>query len=97
MSADGFLLTVRVKPGAGGERVGGTWGDDPDGPLNVAVTKPAVDGAANKAVIALVGRVLKVRPRQLTITSGHKGRTKTILVSDPPAGLARLVAELKAR
>ena len=82
---------VRVRPGAKGDHVGGTWGEGADGPLNVWVSKPAVDGAANKATIQILAAALKVRKRQLSITAGHKSRTKTLCLQDPPADIgARL-------
>lgn len=73
---------IRVKPGSKGlGAVGGTWGDD--GPLNVAVQEKAFDGKANRAAIRLLATVLKVRPRQLSIVSGHNHRTKLVELTDP--------------
>jgi uncharacterized protein (TIGR00251 family) len=84
---------VRVRPGAKSDHVGGTWGEGTDGPLNVWVSKPAVDGAANKATIQILATALKVRKGQLTITAGHKSRTKTLRIEEPPADIdARLDA-----
>jgi len=77
---------IRVKPGAKGDGVGGTHGEG--GPLNVTVQQRAVDGAANKAALELLATVLKVRPRQLDIVSGHTHRTKLIELTDPPDGVA---------
>ena len=74
---------IRVKPGAKGHGVGGTWGDD--GPLNVMVQEKAVDGEANDAALRLLATVLKVRPRQLSIVAGHTHRTKLVELTDPPA------------
>ncbi len=82
-------FTVRVKPGAQGEGVGGTWGEDRA--LNVWVRAKAVDGAANAAAIQLLATVLRVRKRQLSVVAGATHRTKVIEVDDPPADLeARL-------
>ena len=78
---------MRVRPGARGDHVGGTWGESADGPLNVWVSKPAVDGAANQATIQILAAALKVRKRQLTITAGHKSRTKTLRLEEPPADI----------
>lgn len=78
-------FTIRVKPGAKGDHLGGTWGDN--GPLNVWVSKPAVDGAANRAAVEILAAALKLHKRQLEIVAGHTARTKTVEVSDPPADL----------
>jgi uncharacterized protein YggU (UPF0235/DUF167 family) len=93
MANRSVTFQVRVRPGAKGDHVGGTWGESADGPLNVWVSKPAVDGAANKATIQILAAALKVRKRQLSITAGHKRRTKTLCLEEPPADLdARLNA-----
>ncbi len=101
MSADSersepLVLQVRVKPRASGEWVGGTWGDE-NGPLNVWVTKPAVDGQANKAVEALLASSMLVRKRQVSVIQGNKSRTKTIQIEDPPAGSADRLTHWKTR
>lgn len=84
MTDGAITFEVRVRPGAKGDHVGGTWGEGADGPLNVWVSKPAVDGAANKATIQILAAALKVRKRQLTIAAGHKSRTKTLRLDDAP-------------
>jgi uncharacterized protein YggU (UPF0235/DUF167 family) len=78
-------FTIRVKPGAKGDHLGGTWGEN--GPLNVWVSKPAVDGAANRAAVDIVASALKIPRRQLEIVAGHTARVKTIEVSNPPDDL----------
>ena len=93
MAGRPVTFRVRVKPGAKGDHVGGTWGEGADGPLNVWVSKPAVDGAANKATIQILAAALKVRKRQLSITAGHKSRIKTLCLEEPPVDfVARLNA-----
>ncbi len=84
MAERSVTFQVRVRPGAKGDHVGGTRGEGADGPLNVWVSKPAVDGAANKATLQIIAAALKVRKRQLTITAGHKSRTKTFRIDEPP-------------
>lgn len=73
---------IRVKPGSKNDHVGGTWGDD--GPLNVWVSKPAVDGAANRAAIEILAGAFRLRRRQIEIVNGHSARTKTIQVTNAP-------------
>lgn len=93
MADRSVTFRVRVRPGAKGDHVGGTWGEGTDGPLNVWVSKPAVDGAANTATIEVLAAALKVRKRQLSITAGHRSRTKTLCLEDPPDDIgARLGA-----
>lgn len=68
-------ITIRVKPGASKARVGGTYGD---GELIVAVSTPPVDGRANDAVIAAVAEAFALRPRQVTLVTGHTARSKVL-------------------
>lgn len=88
-------VVVRAKPGASRTRVGGSYG--PDGALVVAVTSPAVDGAANDAVIRAVAKATGLRARDVAIVSGHRSRAKILAldvadaeVEDVSANLAEL-------
>jgi hypothetical protein len=69
-------INVRVKPGTARTRVGGRYGESDQ--LIVAVTKPAVDGKANQAVLDAVADALEIHPRYVTLHSGHRARTKII-------------------
>ena len=95
MSVDTQRFAIRVKPGAKGHGVGGTWGDQQA--LNVWVQEPAIDGRATAAALALLATVLRVRPRQLRVVTGETHRTKLVEVSDPPADLAERLAHWRAR
>ena len=97
MSTRSISFQVRVRPGAKGDHVGGTWGDEADGPLNVWVSKPAVDGAANDATIQILASALKVRKRQLSISAGRKSRIKTLRLDDPPADIDQRLETWRGR
>jgi len=76
---------VRVHPRASRARV--AW----DGAvLSVWVTAPAVEGAANRAVLGAVAAWLGVRPGAVRLVSGERGRSKVVEVEGvnalPPAG-----------
>lgn len=75
-------VPVRVKPGASRARVGGRFGDDQ---LIVAVSAPPVDGAANDAVVAAVAKAVGVRPRHVSIVTGHTSRSKIVAIDVPEA------------
>ena len=69
-------ITIRVKPGSSRNKVGGSYGEVPS--LIVAVTAPAVDGKANGSVIDAVADAFGLKARQISIHSGHTGRTKIL-------------------
>ncbi len=85
-------MTIRVKPGSSRNKVGGSYGDEPA--LIVAVTAPAVDGKANDAVISAVADAFGLKARQISIHSGHTGRTKILDVEVDDVEVERFKVEL---
>ena len=86
-----FRFTIRVKPGAKREAVGGRWGDDA---LVVAVAAPAVEGKANEAVRKALARAFGVRKQDVDVIAGERGRDKVVQVESAPAGAAEVLARL---
>ncbi|WP_213012041.1 DUF167 domain-containing protein [Paractinoplanes toevensis] len=86
-------VVVRVRPGAGRDRVGGRY-EGPHGPaLIIAVGAPAVDGKATEAVRRALAGALGVRPAAVTLRLGATSRDKVFTVTtDSDETLARLVA-----
>ncbi|MGK5684571.1 DUF167 domain-containing protein [Actinoplanes sp. URMC 104] len=86
-------VPVRVRPGAGRDRVGGRY-DGPHGPaLIVAVGAPALDGRATEAVRRALADALEVRRADVELRLGATSRDKVFTVAaagDEVAG--RLVA-----
>ncbi|WP_433302681.1 DUF167 domain-containing protein [Actinoplanes sp. CA-030573] len=81
-SAD-LSVPVRVRPGAGRDRVGGRY-EGPHGPaLIVAVSAPAVDGKATEAARRALAGALAVRAGDVTLRIGATSRDKVFTV---PAG-----------
>ena len=86
-------VPVRVKPGASRAVVGGRYGADQ---LVVAVSARAVDGAANRALIAAVAAAFGVRNADVEIVTGLASRSKMVAISGDPERLRRRLAELLA-
>lgn len=88
-------LTVRVRPGASRNHVGGEYGE---GELIVAVNAPPVDGAANEAVIRAIAASFDIRARGVSLVSGHQSRTKVLEldIDDVARARARLSELLAA-
>ncbi|MDY7091235.1 MAG: DUF167 domain-containing protein [Actinomycetota bacterium] len=79
-----LAVPVRVRPGAGRNRVGGRY-EGPHGPaLIVAVGAPAVDGKATEAVRRALAAALEVRPADVELRLGATSRDKVFTVA--PAG-----------
>lgn len=73
----GTRIHVRVTPKASQNKIVVEPGEDA-GPLRlrVYVTTVPEDGKANKAVVALLSKFLKVPKTRLTLVSGHTSRDK---------------------
>ena len=84
---EGTLLRVRLTP-RGGRDALTKW---EAGVLHARVAAPPVDGAANKALLALLSDALNVSKSRLAFQSGETSREKVVRV----AGLS--AAELEAR
>lgn len=74
---DGHIVfNVKVVPRASRSELVG----EQDGALRVRIAAPPVDGAANEELIRLLAKTLEVKPRCVTIVSGHGARMKKITV-----------------
>ena len=82
-------LQVRVTPNSRKEAILGCE----EGILRVRVRAPAVEGRANKAVLALLAKVGECRRGELELLAGVTGRNK--VVSVPEAACIRLMAAAK--
>jgi len=92
---EGITLKVRVQPRASRDAFGG----EREGALVVRLTAPPVEGAANKALVRVLGRGLGVAPSAVQITAGASGRSKRVAVAgiDAATARARLGGLMKAR
>ncbi len=73
----GVVVRVKVVPGASRDRLTGLLGDR----LKVHVTAPPEAGKANKAVCALLAKVLGVPRRDVSVVAGHTHPEKQVAVA----------------
>lgn len=73
---DGWLLHLRVQPGARRSRIVGPHGDA----LKVAVAAPADQGKANVELARMLAEALGVSVREVELLRGVHSRTKAVLV-----------------
>ena len=87
MSFSNVRFAVRLTPRSAVERVETVV----DGVLKVRVAAPAVEGAANNALIRLLAEELGIARRDVRIVAGASSRQKLVVVDgvDPEAVVAR--------
>jgi uncharacterized protein len=73
-----ILLRVRLTPRAGRDGIDGL---DEAGVLRVRVAAAPVEGAANRALLALLARTLGIAPSHVHLDAGSRGRLKRVRVS----------------
>ena len=87
MAGPSVRFAVRLTPRGGLDRIDGVV----DGELCARVAAPAVDGAANHAILRLVAEELDVPRSAVRLAAGATGRRKLVTVDgiEPAAVLAR--------
>ncbi|MGH2476117.1 MAG: DUF167 domain-containing protein [Candidatus Limnocylindrales bacterium] len=76
MSPTDVRFAVRLMPRGGADRIEGVV----DGVLRARVSAPAVDGAANNALIRLLADDLGLAKHDVRIVAGATGRQKLVVV-----------------
>ena len=78
-TASGWMLSLRVVPGASKTVMAGPLGEQ----LKVKVAAPPNDGKANAELLRFIAEAWGVRPRDLRIRRGLHGRSKVVEVASP--------------
>ncbi|HSB60088.1 MAG TPA: DUF167 domain-containing protein [Vicinamibacteria bacterium] len=76
---------MRVQPRASRDALAG----ERQGALLVRLTAPPVEGAANQALVRLLGRALGVAPSAVRVVGGSTGRNKLVAVAGLDAAAVR--------
>lgn len=74
--ADGALVSVRLKPRATSDLIGGVRA----GALQVHVKAPPLENRANEALLKLLAKRLRRPPSSLELVRGARGRDKQVLI-----------------
>jgi uncharacterized protein (TIGR00251 family) len=77
-----LTLILHVQPGARRTEVVGLHGDA----LKIKLAAPAVEGAANTALLAFLSEVFDVPQKQVTLKQGSRSRRKIVEVTEPTRG-----------
>lgn len=70
-------LDIKIIPGAKKNFV-----KEEEGLTKIYITAPAVDGKANKALVAFLAEHFSIKKNQISIIKGLKSRNKTINIRD---------------
>ena len=86
---DGTILPVRAQPGGRRNEIRG----EQDGMLKASVTQSPEKGKANKALIELLSKSLKLKKSQIELISGETSHQKKFLIRDiTPVEMAERIA-----
>ena len=92
--SEGVTVMVKVQPRAGRPGLQGTQ-DSAAGPrLKIAVTEPAEDGKANRAVCAMLAKALDRPQSSVQILAGGTSREKILTVAGDVAVLTEKLRSL---
>ena len=98
VEGEGLRLAVRVTPRASVNRIEGVVEAGEGTALQVRLASPPVEGAANKALLALLAKALELRKADVVLLSGETSRLKIVALRGHPEELAgrlhRLMADL---
>ena len=78
-------ISIRVQPRASRNAVVGWTGDT----LNIRLTAPPVEGAANRACLQFLAEILDVAPSRISLEAGEKSREKRFRVAGLTSEAAR--------
>jgi uncharacterized protein (TIGR00251 family) len=84
----GVTLSIRLTPGAKKDAIGGVMEiADNRKAVKASVTAPPEDGRANKALVALLAKELKLPKSSVSLLSGDTNRQKVLLIEGDTASL----------
>ena len=73
---NGIKLSVKILPNSSKNEIIGIFGDA----LKIKIDAPAVEGKANEKCIKFLAKLLNVSKTSISIISGEKSKTKTLLI-----------------
>ena len=77
-----LILKIKVEPRSSKSAIVGPYGDA----LKVKLTSPPVEGKANKELIDLLSKELKIPKKDIEIISGQSSKNKIVKI----AGLSKI-------
>ena len=87
----GFTFAVRIVPRASRSEVSGEY----NGALRIRIAAPPVDGAANRELIRILAKSLKLPQNAIEIVSGASSKTKVVRVRGADAATLEQLINLE--
>jgi hypothetical protein len=72
-----LVIKIKVEPRSSKSEIVGPYGDG----IKVKLTSPPVDGKANKELIELLSKELKIPRKNIEIISGQSSKNKVVKIS----------------
>ena len=91
-SAEGWLLSIHIQPGAKRSEVTGLHGDA----LKIRIAAPPLEGRANAALEAFIADALGVAKSKVGVVKGLQSREKLVAVHAADADPQSLLESAKA-
>ncbi len=90
----GTVLRVRLSPNASGTGIKGIFRNEKNEEyLKIAVVSPPEKGRANKELIALVAKKLKIAKSEIELVSGEISHYKKLLIKNGGENVCRRLEE----
>jgi uncharacterized protein (TIGR00251 family) len=77
MNRDWLVIKTRVEPRSSRPGIAGAYRDG----IKVRLASPPVEGRANRELIEVLSRELKIKKRDIEIISGKTSRNKVVKIS----------------
>jgi len=77
-----LIINIKVEPRSSRSEIVGPYGDG----IKVKLTSPPVDGKANKELVNLLAKELKIPKKDIEIISGQSSKNKVVRI----IGLSRI-------
>lgn len=93
---DKLILRVRLTPNAAAEKIGGSFFDATENEyLKICVTTVPEKGKANKSLINLLAKKLKIAKSAIKIVGGETDRCKKLEISEQVEDIVIKLRQLK--
>ena len=81
-----LIIKIKVEPRSSKAGIIGPYGDA----LKVKLTSPPVEGKANKELVAVLAKELKINKKDIEIVSGQSSKNKVVRITGDVSNTERI-------